>query len=46
MSDFGEEFDRVRDLPELTGKIRKFGNRYYGIALVEHASSVARLKRR
>lgn len=45
VSDFAEELDRVRDMPELTGKIRKFGNRYYGMALVEHASSVARLKR-
>lgn len=30
---FAREFDRVRDLPELAGKIRKFGERYYGIAL-------------
>lgn len=45
VSDFAEEFDRVRDMPELAGKIRKFGNRYYGMALVEHASPVARLKR-
>jgi hypothetical protein len=32
---FQNEFDRVRDLPDLAGKIRKFGDRYYGIALVE-----------
>ena len=25
------EFDRVRGLPDLAGKIRKFGDRYYGI---------------
>jgi hypothetical protein len=31
---FRNEFDRVRDMPELAGKIRKFGNRYYGIRLV------------
>jgi hypothetical protein len=29
---FQTEFDRVRDLPDLVGKIRKFGDRYYGIA--------------
>lgn len=28
-------FDAVRDVPELAGKIRKFGNRYYGIGLVQ-----------
>jgi len=44
VSDFAQEFDRVRDMPELAGKIRKFGNRYYGMALVEHVV-VARLKR-
>ncbi len=31
---FEEEFDRVRDLPDLAGKIRKFGDRYYGVGLV------------
>jgi hypothetical protein len=31
---FQREFDRVRDLPDLAGKIRKFGDRYYGIALL------------
>jgi hypothetical protein len=30
---FEGEFDRVRSLPDLDGKIRKFGNRYYGIGL-------------
>jgi hypothetical protein len=32
---FGAEFDRVRELPQLEGKIRKFGSRYYGIRLTE-----------
>jgi len=35
------EFDRVREVPQLEGKIRKFGSRYYGIRLV--ASKVAAL---
>jgi hypothetical protein len=35
---FLQEFDRVRASPQLAGKIKKFGNRYYGIQLV---SSVA-----
>src|SRR5262249_29163535 len=30
---FQREFDRAREVPELAGKIRKFGDRYYGIAL-------------
>jgi hypothetical protein len=34
VGDFEEEFDRVRSLPELEGKIRKFGNRYYGVGLL------------
>jgi hypothetical protein len=38
---FNEEFDRVREVPQLSGQIRKFGNRYYGIRLVN--SNVARL---
>jgi hypothetical protein len=41
---FGNEFDRVRELPQLEGKIRKFGSRYYGIRLVE--SNVTRLPTR
>jgi hypothetical protein len=32
---FATEFDRVRELPQLEGKIRKFGSRYYGIRLIE-----------
>jgi hypothetical protein len=41
---FGDEFDRVREVPELAGKIRKFGSRYYGIRLV--ASNIAQLQPR
>jgi hypothetical protein len=43
-ADFAGEFDRVREVPQLTGKIRKFGNRYYGIRLVN--SNIARLPTR
>lgn len=28
---FGAAFDRLRDMPELSGKIRKLGTRYYGV---------------
>lgn len=42
--DFANEFDRVREVPQLTGKIRKFGTRYYGIRLV--TSNVMRLASR
>jgi len=31
---FEAEFDRLRALPDLAGKIRKFGDRYYGVGLV------------
>ncbi|MFZ1102534.1 MAG: hypothetical protein WAN86_06770 [Hyphomicrobiaceae bacterium] len=30
-----EEFDRVREIPELAGNIEKRGNRYHGIALAD-----------
>jgi hypothetical protein len=30
---FSREFDRLRELPALRGKIRKFGTRYFGVAL-------------
>jgi hypothetical protein len=30
---FAHAFDRLREMPELSGKIRKFGTRYYGIAV-------------
>ena len=30
---FGTAFDRLRDMPELSGKIRKFGTRYYGVGV-------------
>jgi len=32
---FVTEFDRVREVPQLEGKIRKFGSRYYGIRLID-----------
>ena len=32
---FATEFDRVREVPQLEGKIRKFGTRYYGIRLID-----------
>ena len=32
---FTTEFDRLRELPQLDGKIRKFGSRYYGIRLAD-----------
>jgi hypothetical protein len=41
---FASEFDGVRELPQLQHTIRKFGNRYYGIRLIERA--VAKLPRR
>ena len=31
---FAEEFDRLRERPEVAGKIRKFASRYYGLRLV------------
>lgn len=34
---FTAEFDRLRELPSLRGKIRKFGTRYFGIAIVASA---------
>jgi hypothetical protein len=34
---FEVEFDRLRGLPEPRGKIRKFGTRYFGIALARGA---------
>lgn len=46
LKNFGDEFDRVREMPELAGKTRKFGNRYYGIALVAHASLAAPRRQR
>jgi hypothetical protein len=32
--EFSSAFDHLRAMPELSGKIRKFGDRYYGIGLV------------
>ena len=31
---FVEEFDEIRESPQLAGKIKKFGTRYFGIAFV------------
>ena len=44
LDDFANEFDRVREVPQLAGKIRKFGSRYYGLRLV--TSNVMRLAAR
>ena len=30
---FARVFDRLRNMPELSGKIRKFGTRYYGVVV-------------
>jgi hypothetical protein len=32
---FADEFDRLREIDELAGNIRKVGNRYYGIKLTD-----------
>jgi hypothetical protein len=32
--EFLDEFDRVRQSPQLAGRIKKFGARYFGIALL------------
>lgn len=42
---FAEDFDRVREVPELAGKIRKFGSRYFGIALVDRHLAGAAIQR-
>ena len=44
LNEFANEFDRVREVPQLQGKIRKFGTRYYGVSLV--TSNVMRLASR
>jgi hypothetical protein len=38
---FNFEFDRVRQMPEVGGKIRKFSNRYYGIRLADKVAMLA-----
>jgi len=38
---FEDAFDCARELPELAGKIRKFGKRYYGVGLARPARSIA-----
>jgi len=39
---FADEFDHVRRMPELADKIRKFGDRYYGLRLVRAPMVLAR----
>jgi hypothetical protein len=34
LRDFTENLDRERERPEMKGRVRKFGDRYYGIGLV------------
>lgn len=43
---FSTEFDRVRELPQLEGKIRKFGNRYYGVRLMDRRVTRLPVRRR
>lgn len=43
---FATEFDRVREVPQLEGKIRKFGSRYYGIRLVDMKVAKLPLRKR
>jgi hypothetical protein len=38
---FTAEFDRLRELPALRGKIRKFGSRYFGITLTQRMQGIA-----
>jgi hypothetical protein len=39
-------FDRLRDVPEIAGRIQKFGNRYYGIKLVDRKVAKLPVQRR
>jgi hypothetical protein len=41
LEEFAAEFDRVREMPELGGRIRKFSNRYYGIRLADKVAMLA-----
>jgi hypothetical protein len=41
VEEFAEAFDRMREIPEVAGNIKKFGNRYHGIKLVD--TKVAKL---
>jgi hypothetical protein len=34
LKEFTAEFDRERERPEMKGRVRKFGDRYYGVGLV------------
>jgi hypothetical protein len=37
---FVEEFDHIRASPQLAGKIKKFGTRYFGIAFVGRLTKI------
>lgn len=39
--EFVDEFDRVRETPQLAGKIEKCGSRYFGIAFVDRALALS-----
>ena len=41
LEQFALEFDRVREMPELGGRIRKFGTRYYGIKLADKVAMLS-----
>ena len=41
LKQFAREFDRLRASPELEGKIKKFGSRYFGIAFVGRSRRLA-----
>jgi hypothetical protein len=43
---FADEFDRLREIDELAGNIRKVGNRYYGIKLTDTKVTRLPLQRR
>ena len=42
---FADAFDRLRELPQLAGKIRKFGRRHYGVRLVSNVAKLPARKR-
>jgi hypothetical protein len=33
--DFARQFDQLREMPEVSGKIRRFGDRYFGVRLAD-----------
>lgn len=46
MDAFVQAFDRLRDVPDLAGSIQRFGNRYYGIKLVDRKVAKLPVQRR